>query len=513
MILKKSYGDSYQIMNKKFYNAHPSLFMMFCSLMLAALGSCDTKNAIFYNRPNIIFLLADDLGYGELGSYGQDIIKTPELDKLANDGMRFTDFYAGNGVCSPSRSVLLTGKSASHTTIRGNAGFFGDDQWHGKWLDKNSFTLGEMMKGAGYQTAFIGKWHLDNPDSVETWAYGHGFDYAVQEQWKARFNSKRTFPPNRLWINGDKENVPYNYKEYDCKDALRTEMAFKFLDKRDDEKPFFLFMSYRAPHSFEGPIRDTLFYSDEDWPDIEKAHAAKITLLDRQIGRLFKKLNEVGELDNTLILFTSDNGPHGAPGGHDYEFFNSNGNLKGFKRDLYEGGVRVPLIAFWKNKIEEGAISNHISAFQDIMPTLAEVAGINIPDHTNGLSFLPTLLNQYQKNHEFLNWEIQLSGWFQTLSDGGFRQSCRMGNWKGVRYGINSEIELYNLDKDISEINNVASQHPELVNKISVIFETNRTETPGFPYGGVVQNYKSQDKFLLDPYGGVVKKYKLHGNI
>ena len=472
------------------------MIILLSALLVIITGSCNNQNISISNRPNIVLLLADDLGYGELGSYGQKTVTTPELDKLASDGMRFTDFYAGNSVCSPSRAVLLTGKSASHTAIRGNAGFFGDDRWHGAWLDKNTFTLGEMMKGAGYQTAFIGKWHLDNPDSVETWAHGHGFDYAVQEQWRARFNSKREFPPNRLWINGDQEYVPYNYREYDCKDALRTDMAFKFLDKKDSDKPFFLFMSYRAPHSFEGPIRDTLFYADEDWPDIEKAHAAKITLLDKQVGRLLRKLDEMGDLDNTLVLFTSDNGPHGRAGGHDFEFFNSNGSLKGSKRDLYEGGVRVPMIAFWKNKISKGVSTNHISAFQDIMPTLATVAGINIPTHTNGLSLLPTLLNQDQNKHEFLNWEIQLSGWFQTLPDGGFRQSCRIDNWKGVRYGINSEMELYNLDEDISESKNIALQHPELVNRMLTIFESARTETPFFPYGGIIQNYKSQDKYL-----------------
>jgi len=495
MILKKSYEDSWLGMNKKLQNTISSLFMIVFLLALTALVSCDNKSISLSNRPNIILLLADDLGYGELGSYGQNIIKTPELDKLAKGGMRFTDFYAGNSVCSPSRSVLLTGKSASHTAIRGNAGFFGSDRWQGAWLNKDTFTLGEMMKGAGYQTAFIGKWHLDNPDIVETWAHGHGFDYAVQEQWKSRFESKKEFPPNRLWVNGNKKYIPYDYREYDCKDALRTDMAFKFLDKKDSEKPFFLFMSYRAPHSFEGPIRDTLFYADKDWPDIEKSHAAKITLLDQQVGRLLRKLDEIGDLDNTLILFTSDNGPHGADGGHDHEFFNSNGDLKGYKRDLYEGGVRVPLIAFWKNKIKDGTISNHMSVFQDIMPTLAEVSGVRIPDQTNGLSFLPSLLNLDQNKHDYLNWEIQLSGWFQTIPDGGFRQSCRIGYWKGVRYGINSEMELYDLKDDLSEKNNIALQHPDLVDRMLEIFETNRSDAPGFPYGGVAQNYRSMDIF------------------
>lgn len=448
-------------------------------------------------RANIVLLLADDLGYNELGSYGQTIIQTPELDKLAAQGMRFTDFYAGNAVCSPARAVLLTGKSAANVAIRGNAGFFGNDRWEGVALDRDEFTLGEMFKGAGYQTAFVGKWHLDNPDDVETWAWGHGFDYAVQEQWSARFGG-REFPPQQLWVNGDQEFVPYDYTQYDGKDHFRTDFAFDFLDSMDRNRPFFLFMSYRAPHSFEGPLRDTELYADRGWPEIERVHAAKITLLDRQVGRLLNKLEEIGELENTLVLFTSDNGPHFAAGGHDHEFFDSNGALRGGKRDLYEGGVRVPLIAYWQGRIEAGATTAHISAFQDLMPTFADIAGIEMPEQTDGISFLPLLLGEEQREHEALNFEIQLSGWFQTLPDGGFRQSARMGEWKAVRYGVDSPTELYNLNRDISESNDVAADHPDIVETMNRIFETARTETPGFPYGGVVQHHKSQDRYQAE---------------
>ncbi len=417
--------------------------------------------------------MADDLGYNELGSYGQETIATPELDKLARAGMRFTDFYAGNSVCSPSRAVLLTGKQSGHSAIRGNAGYFGNDRWEGVSLDKDEFTLGEMLKGAGYQTAFVGKWHLDNPDEVETWAWGHGFDYAVQEQWTARFGG-REFPPNRLWVNGDQEYVPYDYQQYDCKDELRTDLAFDFLDERNKE-----------------------LYADKGWPEIERVHAAKITLLDKQVGRLLRKLDEMGEFDNTLVLFTSDNGPHFAAGGHDHEFFDSNGELQGGKRDLYEGGVRVPLLVYWEGKVPQGVTTEHIAGFQDLMPTFAEVAGIEVPEQTDGLSFLPLLLGTEQEKHQALSWEIQLSGWFQPLPDGGFRQSARMGKWKAVRYGVNSETELYDLflDKDISESNNLANRHPEIVEKMNNLFETSRSEAPGFPYGGVVQNYESQDRY------------------
>ena len=458
-------------------------------------SSCRDDLKLYRQSPNIVFLLADDLGYAELGAYGQTIIKTPNLDTLAASGMIFKNFYAGNAACAPSRAVLLTGKKSSKSSIRGNAGFYGNDRWEGAALDPNDFTMGKMFKNVGYQTAFIGKWHLDKPDDVNTWAVGHGFDFAVQEQWSSRFEGRK-FLPNRLWVNGDQEFIPYDYKKYDCKDHLRTNVAFEFLDNRKIDKPFFLFMSYRAPHSFEGPIRDTLDYKERDWPEIEKAHAAKITLLDKQVGRLVRKLKEIGVLDNTLILFTSDNGPHYAKGGHDLEFFNSNGNLKGGKRDLYEGGIRVPLIAYWENKIRPESFSYHVSSFQDIIPTFSEIIGYKVPKNLDGISFLPTLISKDQPKHEYLNWEFQLSGWFQNLPNGGFRQSVRFDHWKAVRYSLNSDIELYDLNEDEGETNNQAHSHPKIVKKAKDIFENSRSEQYGFPYGGVVQNYKSMERFV-----------------
>ncbi len=254
-------------------------------LVLLLVSACQPETT---KRPNIVLLLADDLGHHELGAYGQQVIQTPHLDALAAKSMRFTDFYAGNSVCSPSRAVLLTGKSSTRVPIRGNAGFFGDDKWEGVYLDADTFTLGEMFKAANYQTAFVGKWHLDDPDTPATWAFAHGFDFAAQEQWSARFGT-RVFNKPGLWLNGDKHHIPYDFKEHDCKDAFYTDIAFEFLDQREQDKPFFLFMSYRAPHSFEGPIRDTLSYVKTDWPKVEQAQAAKVTLQDQQVGRLLDK--------------------------------------------------------------------------------------------------------------------------------------------------------------------------------------------------------------------------------
>lgn len=450
------------------------------------LVSCSQKND---TRPNIVLLLSDDLGYNELGSYGQKIIKTPHIDSLAKKSMMFTDFYAGSPVCSPARAVLLTGKSSSHVSIRGNAAFIRDSVWKQIALDKNEYTLGEMFKEAGYQSAFIGKWHLDTADQPETWAFSHGFDFAAQEQWGG---STDKYKKQGLWLNGNEELLPYDFNNHDCKDAFYTDTAFKFLEEKSNDKPFFLFMSYRSPHSFEGPIRDTLWYSKEDWPKVEQAQAAKITLQDQQVGRLLEKLESINELDNTIVLYTSDNGAHfnhDNVNGHQLEFFDSNGNLRGGKRDLYEGGLRVPLIAYWKNKIIPGSKTNHISGFRDVMTTFAEITGIEKPSHNNGISFLPTLLNRKQKKHEFLNWEFQLSGSFQELPDGGFRQSVRIGDFKAVRYGINSNTEVYNLINDESETNDISNLHPEIVEKAEQIFLSERSDTFGFPYGGVIQNF------------------------
>lgn len=460
----------------------------FVLLFLAV--SCNIKKE--EKKPNIVILLGDDLGYGELGCYGQQIIETPNIDELAKKGMRFTNFYAGSAVCSPSRAVLMTGKSSSINTIRGNSAYMGDYLWDRVALGKAEITLGELLKSAGYNTAFIGKWHLDDPNDLSTWAYSRGYDFAVQEQWGAKFNGIN-YDPEMHWINGKKDSVYYNWKEWECKDDFRTKIALDYLDSMKRDKPFFLFMSYRAPHGHERIIGNEELYKEMGWPNRERVHAAKITLLDQQIGRLLTKLDEMGELENTLFLLTSDNGPHHE--GHDHEFFNSNSNLRGFKRDLYEGGIRVPMIAVWDGKIKPEAVTDFVSGFQDVMPTIAELAGVEIPTQCNGISILPMLTGGEQKQHESLNWEFQLDGWSRAMPDGGFRQSARIGNWKGVRYGIHSETEIYDLDTDVEESKNVAAEHPKIVAEMNKLFDQ-RTETYGFPLGGVVQDYMAKDKYV-----------------
>lgn len=442
------------------------------------LASCFSNKKEIDKKPNILFLLADDLGYGELGCYGQEVIQTPVLDKMAADGIRFTNFYAGNPVCSPSRAVLMTGINSGNNTIRGNKGLF-DYGYDRVALKKTDVTMAEMLKGAGYQTAFVGKWHMEDPNDLSTWAYNRGFDYAAQEQWSSPYEGAK-YTVDWEYINGVQDSVFFNMDDWNCKDEFRTQLAFDYLDtKLDKEKPFFLFMSYRAPHAHEFDLGNKTMYADKGWPDVERRHAAKITLLDKQIGRMLQKLEEMGELDNTLILFTSDNGPTGE-GGHDYEFFNSNGDLQGYKRDTYEGGIRVPAMAYWKGNIQPGQVSDFIGSGQDFMPTIAEAVGIDAPSQCNGVSIFPLLKGQKSIKREFLNWEFHKNGG----NPEAFRQAARIGNMKAVRYGVDSPTELYDLSTDISEANDIAKQHPEIVERMNKIFREERSKNPHYPYGG-----------------------------
>lgn len=435
-------------------------------------------NLSLAQQPNIVFLLADDLGYGELGSYGQKEIKTPVLDSLAKAGIRFTNAYAGSAVCSPSRAVLLTGIASSRNTIRGNQGY---DYEHHRLdripLKPTDITLAEVLKEAGYQTGFIGKWHLDHPNQLDTWAHARGFDYAVQEQWASPYEGKR-YDEQMHWINGRQDSIYFNLKDWSCKDAFRTELAINYLNSIDLQKPFFLFMSYRAPHG-HGRVNAPELYKNKGWPEKERKHAAKITLLDAQIGRLIQKLKVMDVLDNTLILFTSDNGPTSE--GHDVHFFNSSGHLKGHKRDTYEGGIRVPFIANWHNKIKPNQVKDCIISGQDIMPTLAELAQTSTPKQATGKSLSTVLFTQNCIERSYLNWE------FQSLrkSKTSFRQAIREDSLKVVRYGSENAIEVYDLKNDPYETTNIAPLLLNSIEKYQSIFENERNASKHYPYGGL----------------------------
>jgi arylsulfatase A-like enzyme len=466
---------------------------IFAKLFLLAGGLIATAGLVAGDtRPNILILLADDMGYGELGCYGQKDIKTPVIDALATKGMRFTDFYSGTSVCSPSRAVLLTGKHAGHATIRGNSGYYGNHKWGRVALSKDEETVAEMLQRAGYETAFIGKWHLDDPNDLSTWAFSRGFDLGIQPNWPSRFGGEQ-YNEDIHYYNNKERSVTYDAEENDCIDAFRTDLILEFLDQRSLEKPLFLFMSYRTPHTREQYIRDKEMYADKGWDDIDRVHAARITMLDEQVGRLLNKLEEQGELDNTLVIFTSDNGPH-SEGGHSYETFNSSGPLRGYKRDMYEGGIRVPMIAVWGARIKAGSESSHAAYFSDIKATLADAAGLD-PFASSGISFLPELVGEPQPEHEYLYWELQLDGWNQALPDGGLRQALRVGEWKAVRYGAGNPLELYNLRLDLSEKADISCKHPEQVARMEAIMSAARGENPLFPAEGVLQTEMARELY------------------
>jgi arylsulfatase A-like enzyme len=450
-------------------------------MLVICMNGCHSAGQSHVNsieRPNILILLADDLGYGELGCYGQEIIETPNIDQLAKRGMRFTQFYAGSSVCSPSRAVLMTGMYVGRRSIRGNYGYVGNNEWGRISLGRKELTIGEMLRDAGYQTAFIGKWHLGIPGDISTWAAGRGFEYAVQEQWGAKPEGGR-FDENDHWINGRDSVVYYDYTQYDCKDVFRTNLAIDFLTKeRNSEKPLFLVMSYRAPHAHEYDLRETKRYSKFGWPENERRHASRITMLDEQVQRLLDTLEAMGEMDNTLVLFTSDNGPQAES--HIEHFFKSSGGLRGKKRDMYEGGIRVPMIANWNGKIEPGTVSDHPGVFYDLMPTLAELAGINAPAQTDGISFLPELMGQEQERPEYLYFEIQ-----EGNKPEGFRQAMLSGPWKVTRYERDGLPELYNLDSDLYEKMNLAGKKPELLKELDATMRSKSRANKTWPYAGL----------------------------
>jgi arylsulfatase A-like enzyme len=427
------------------------------------------------DRPNIIYIMADDLGYGDLGCYGQKLVQTPNIDRLAQEGMLFTQHYSGSTVCAPSRCSLMTGYHTGHTFIRGNKEIKPEGQFP---IPKDTYTVAKLMKNAGYKTGIVGKWGLGAPDSDGA-PNKQGFDYwfGVNCQRQAH-----RFYPTHLWENTTKIELGGKKYSHD----LMTEKALKFLDDSKDA-PFFLYLPYTIPHAelnvpedsmkpYRGKFKEKSFpgagnYGATDEP--RAAFAGMVSRMDRDVGRIVSKLKKLGLDNNTLILFTSDNGPH-KEGGHDPEYFNSNGPLRGVKRDLYEGGIRVPMIARWPKSIKPGTKCDHISAFWDFMPTCAELAGAKIPKGIDGISYAPVLSGkpEKQQTHEYMYWEFH---------ERGLTQAVRMGDWKAFRPGKGKPLELYNLKDDIGEQNNIADKHPKIIAKIENYIKSARTESEIFP--------------------------------
>ena len=437
------------------------------------------------HHPNVIFILADDLGYGDLSCYGQTKFKTPNIDKLAASGIRFTNHYAGCTVCAPSRSALMTGLNTGHTYIRGNKEMQPEGQ---EPLPAEVYTVAELFKEAGYATGAFGKWGLGGP-GTEGVPEKQGFDEFFGFNCQALAHN---YYPEYLWHNDQKVildgnknggTAQYAHDEY-------HKIALQFIEKHKDV-PFFMFCPYVIPHAellapednlmeeFKGKFTETSFAGIDSGPHYRKggygsqekpkaAFAAMVSRLDRSVGEIMAKLKESGIEKNTLVIFTSDNGPH-LEGGADPDFFRSSGPLRGYKRSLYEGGIRIPFVASWPVMISSGKTSDYPSAFWDFLPTAAELAGVRLSKPTDGISMIPVLTGKgIQKEHEFLYWEFH---------EGGTKQAVRMGKWKAVRFGTREPLELYDLDLDIHEDKNVAAQHPAIVAKIEAYLKNARSES------------------------------------
>ncbi len=460
------------------------------SLALVSCGGTANKEKPL---PNIIYILADDLGYGDLSCYGQQKFSTPNIDRLAREGMLFTQHYTGCTVSAPSRSCLMTGLHTGHTPIRGNKGWEPEGQWP---LPAGSFTVAEMLKSRGYVTGAFGKWglgYINTEGDPNSQGFNEFYGYNCQ-------SLAHNYYPGHLWHNHEKilltENDSGKTGAYSC--DLIHKAALGFLETNKD-KPFFLFYPTTIPHAelfakeeymkaFRGKFDPERSFKGVDegpsyrlgpygsQPEAHAAFAAMIKQLDDYVGGILDKLAEFGLEQNTIVVFASDNGPH-LEGGADPDYFDSNGALKGYKRDLYEGGIRTPMLIRWPGKIKAGSTSDHVSAFWDILPTFAEITGAEQHEDIDGISFLPELLGKEQKNHEYLYWEFH---------EQGGKMAVRMGNWKAVKLDVDmisrGDVELYDLSADIGEANDVASSHPEIVKRMEEIMKQAHIPSDVFPF-------------------------------
>ncbi|UXX78108.1 arylsulfatase [Reichenbachiella carrageenanivorans] len=489
---------------KRYYtliNAYGVWSALFSLLMVSATACSQQQHATTKaSRPNIIYILADDLGYGDLSVYGQKKFQTPHLDALAQHGMRFTQHYSGSAVCAPSRSSLLTGEHTGHTPIRGNKELGTEGQIP---LPEASITIAEMLQNAGYKTGAFGKWGLGFV-GTEGDPNKQGFDefYGYNCQRMAH-----RYYPSYLWHNQEKvylEGNDYTQTVTYAPDKIQ-EATLQFIEDHKDE-PFFAYVPFVLPHAelispndsvlarFEGRyIEDKPFEMPHDYlsdygPDIvpkkycsqatpHAVYATMVTRIDQYVAQIMDKLEELNLSDNTIVIFTSDNGP-AVEGGADPDFFDGTAGLRGYKRDLYEGGIRAPFIAVWPGHIPAGATSTHVSTFWDMMPTFAELVGVEVPSHTDGISFLPTLLGKSgQEVHEYLYWEFPAAGG---------RKAIRMGQWKGVAYNLTKgkkrNFELYNLSSDPAEAHDLSADHPEIVAKLQAAMQSASLPSELFPF-------------------------------
>lgn len=475
-------------------------YAVLAGFALGTLSACAPAEATS-PPPNIVYILADDLGYGELGSYGQTQIRTPNLDRLADQGMRFTQHYSGSPVCAPSRATLMSGMHTGHNLIKDNfeLGGWTDEEERGQMpLPTGSFTIGRMLQDVGYTTAAIGKWGLGGPGSTGA-PNDQGFDlfYGYLDQKQAH-----NYYPTHLWRNevwdtlanpyfsphqrfdGDDPTDQSQYEKYAGRDYAQDLMAEEALGfiRENQDNPFFLYLPFPVPHlalqvpeesvdEYDGAFgEEEPYLGDRSYLPHRRplaAYAAMISRMDGQIGQIVDLIDELGLGENTLIIFTSDNGTT-YTGGVDAAFFEATAGLRGLKGSVYEGGIRVPMIARWTGQIEAGAVSDHISAFWDMVPTFAELAGASHPAGIDGVSMVPTLLGTgEQADHDALYWE------YHGLWNGA--QAVRMGKWKAVRLGghenADAPIELYDMESDRGETADVAAEYPDVVAAVRAVME------------------------------------------
>jgi arylsulfatase len=474
-------------------NNHSRIALRGTILLVAVILEIDGGRLIAADkRPNVVLIIADDLGWGDLGCYGQTKIKTPSIDRLASEGMRFTSAYAGNAVCAPSRCCLMTGKHPGHAHVRNNQQWKPSVQWSGQVpLPEDAVTLPKLLKQKGYATGAMGKWGLGSPENTGDPAkqgIDHFFGYYCQGHAHNHY-------PQYVWRNGKKVELEGNDgsatgKVY-TQDLFEAE-ALKFVRDHKDG-PFFLYLPFTVPHlalqvpddslaEYKGKFEETPYrgkaYQHHDTP--RAAYAAMITRMDRSIGRLLDLLKELKLDDNTLVVFTSDNGAIGGYAGTDAKFFQSIGELRGMKGSLYEGGIRAPLIARWPGRIKAGTTSALPTALWDILPTICDTTQVDTPKEIDGVSLAPTLLGKEgQKVHEYLYWEFP--GY-------GGQQAVRAGKWKAVRQNMGkgpSEIELYDLEGDPTEKKDVAADHTDVLMRLTAIMTKEHTPSTIFPLQSV----------------------------
>ena len=441
-------------------------------LVVAMMLSGRAMECFAAGRPNIVFIMVDDMGYADLGCYGSKVIATPHIDRMASEGMRFTQAYSGCTVCAPARSTLMTGTHMGHTSVRGNTG--------GIALLDTDVTIAEVLKRAGYATGGFGKWGLGDIDTQGA-AEKQGFDlfYGYYHQIHAH-----SYWPRYLIRNGRKQILPGNngHDGIIYAHELIFRETLRFIEKNKD-RPFFCYAPWTPPHgNYQIPpdLPEWQFYRDKPWPKRDKVIAAMESWIDRQVGLLLEHLHRLGLSEKTVVFFCSDNGASFRMEGT----LNSSGPLKGRKRSLYEGGIRVPMIAYWPGHIPAGSVSDLPCYFPDMMPTFAELAGAvsDVPRDVDGLSIVPTLLGEKvaghrQKRHDYLYWEWPQYNWGRRQYDShGLMQAIRVGNWKLLRHRTDQPWELYDLSKDVGEADDLAADHPVMVTRLAAMIDKAHTQ-------------------------------------